>query len=277
MTFVEAAIDAEEGDIDGIGSRPARSSTAAAACRSIAPCRPPRYIHGILWQRGLMFARPLPAHSSVTRKRLFRKRLDFVERQFHRLATQPVMLNVPSAARHIGNVEMVEQVVQPVGVTSWRRASSRIPWLRLASSHFLPQVWPLDAGGVVPCSGRGRLAAMDLVLSSEASSRQASKAGEARKQLRRPLSAQGVRREREHFALALGRVQPQKRQLRILLFQHIAASPDLDHKRAGGRQVIARLGEDAAHQVETVGPARVRKGRLGGILGRERGQRSAST
>ena len=58
-----------------------------------------------------------------------------------------------------------------------------------------------------------------------------------------------------------------------MLLQHLATLPYLNYERAGRRQAISGFGEDAAHQIEAVGAARVGNGRLGGIFRRKRRQR----
>src|SRR5262245_40816198 len=78
--------------------------------------------------------------------------------------------------------------------------------------------------------------------------------------------AQGRCREHEYLGLALGRIEPQERQVWEVLLHDTAAGADLHDQRPGRRQVVARFGQDAAHDVEPIGAARMRDPRLGRIF-----------
>ena len=114
VAAVEAAVGADEGDLHGIVAQGRRArARAAAACRSIRPCRPPRASRACSDSAGVMAPRPLPAHSSVTRSvRAGSALISSSETRRRPLPRSPSTSTCQSAVRHVGHVEMVEQVVQ---------------------------------------------------------------------------------------------------------------------------------------------------------------------
>ena len=67
-----------------------------------------------------------------------------------------------------------------------------------------------------------------------------------------------MRGERKHFALAVRLSSHRNGRLRKLGLEDIATRADLDHQRAVLGQMIARLRQDAPHDVEPVLAAGVR-------------------
>src|SRR6185437_7463078 len=75
----------------------------------------------------------------------------------------------------------------------------------------------------------------------------------------------------EHFGFRILGVEPKQRQLRIGCLDIVAAAADFAEKPALRRQIFASLVEDAADDVEAIGPAIEGEFRLGPAFRRQRG------
>src|SRR5690349_4107625 len=73
----------------------------------------------------------------------------------------------------------------------------------------------------------------------------------------------------KHLRLALGRIEPDDIEVREVRLKAPPALAQLKHERARRREMAARLGDDAAHDLEPVLAADMREPRLRGIFRRK--------
>ena len=113
VAAVEAAVGADEGDLDDVIEQAgALERDAAAACRSIRPCRPPRAPRACSgsagsWPRGR--CRRIPASPAACARAA---RLMSSSDERDRVPHAAGDLDPPVVVGHIGHVEMAEQIVR---------------------------------------------------------------------------------------------------------------------------------------------------------------------
>jgi len=83
-------------------------------------------------------------------------------------ATLPTTLHLPSAVRHVGHVEVVEQVVQARRRHVVTKRLQQDAAVAIGKLHLLQQVWPLDVVAAARCSGRDRCLPCSRSFSSKA-------------------------------------------------------------------------------------------------------------
>ena len=166
---------------------------------------------------------------------------------------------------------MIEQVVQAGRRHVVAQGLQQDAVVAVGEPHLLELERPLDAGPSLRV-WKGSVSAMG----SRSSEQRSSKAGRlsetlraSRRHLRRKAAAASANTSPSLSAVSSHR-NGRCGNCCSSIFRPLPISTT---QRAGGRQVVAGLGEDAAHQIEPVGAAGVGNARLGRILGREGRQR----